>query len=125
MKAPDSGRLFQEDLKDRPEWMLVACILINKTHWRQVQPVLARLMEQTGGDVAKLESLPGLENSIKSLGFSGRRSDHLRKFGAAWVRKTPKTAKDVLKMPGCGPYAAQSWEIFCEGPVPEGKGRLG
>jgi len=32
-------RLFQEDLRSEPYWMLVACILVNRTRWAQAWPV--------------------------------------------------------------------------------------
>ena len=36
----NGDRLFQEDLRTEPFWMLVACVLVNVTRWAQARPVL-------------------------------------------------------------------------------------
>jgi len=33
----------------------------------------------------------------------------------AWLQGRPTCYDDVLKFPGCGKYAADSWAIFVEG----------
>jgi len=120
-QAPDSGRLFQEDLKSEPFWMLVACILINRTHWRQVQPVLAKLLARCEGP-KDLLSIPIMDliNLIRPLGFYNRRASTLRRFAADWIKKPPRSSEDVAGMTGCGMYAIQSYEIFVENEVPMG-----
>jgi hypothetical protein len=34
---------------------------------------------------------------------------------AAWSRAEPRSRDDVLSLPGCGAYAADSWEMFVLG----------
>lgn len=120
-QTPDSGRLFQEDLKFEPFWMLVACILINRTHWRQVRPVLEKLRARCYGAM-DLISLPVEETIeiLRPLGFYNRRTSSLRLFARSFIDNPPQTWYDVLRMPACGEYAAQSFQIFVEGRRPKG-----
>lgn len=120
-QAPDSGRLFQEDLKSDPFWMLVACILINRTHWRQVKPVLERLRERCPQPqrflVCPVEEMIEI---VRPLGFYNRRTSLLRRFALSWGDQPPQTWQEVMRMPGCGEYAAQSWQIFVQNEFPIG-----
>jgi endonuclease III len=119
MQAPDSGQLFQEHLCVDPFWMLVACILINRTHWRQVQPVLANLMAECEGPRDLLRVDPDqLARWLRPLGFQNRRAGLLRRFALAWQDCEPQDWVEVMKMPGCGIYAAQSYQIFVQNQRP-------
>lgn len=111
--------------------MLVACILINRTHWRQVEPVLQRLRARCNG-ARGLERLnhDELIEIIRPLGFHNRRSNMLKRFAMAWMdsytKTWPKSATDVATLPGCGEYAVQSYQIFVlrerpSGPVSDHK----
>jgi methyl-CpG-binding domain protein 4 len=120
-QAPDSGRLFQEDLKSEPFWMLVACILINRTHWRQVKPVLAQLRARCEGPEDMLAvPLVELIEIIRPLGFYNRRASTLRLFCADWLKQPPRHASDVARMSGCGEYALHSYMIFVQNEIPVG-----
>lgn len=117
--APDSGRLFQEDLRSDPFWMLVACILINRTHWRQVRPVLERLRERCQDAKGLLRApLEEILEIVRPLGLYNRRTSLLRRFALDWLDRKPKTSADVAKCSGCGPYAVQSYMIFVEDRYP-------
>lgn len=95
--------------------MLVACILINRTHWRQVEPVLQKLRARCVDAKGILRvNIGEITEIIKPLGLYNRRTSTLRRFALDWVDHPPKTSEDVLKMTGCGPYAAQSFMIFVE-----------
>lgn len=119
-QAPDSGRLFQEDLRDEPFWMLTTCILINRTHWRQVRPMLEKLRARGDGpsDMLKVP-IEELIEIIRPLGFYNRRASTLRRFWSDWVRNPPFTSEMVARMYGCGDYAVQSYMIFVEGKAPQ------
>ncbi len=113
---PPEGRLFQERLHHSPFWMLVACQLVNLTTWRQAEPafrwVLARHL--TPGNLAAAE--PGaLHDALRPLGLWRRRAIILPRFARAWLQEEPRRYDDVMGMPGCGKYAADSWAIFVEG----------
>ena len=113
--VPPEGRLFQERLKHNPFWMLVACQLVNLTSWKQAEPafqwLLARyLIPETlaAADPADLHDV------LRPLGLWRRRSIMLIRFAHAWSRRRPRSYDDVLDMPGCGKYSADSWAIFVE-----------
>lgn len=112
----DEIRTFQEDLAKDPFWLLVACILVNRTNWKQAKPVLDELRATFHGP-AQLSHTgsEGLIGFMKPLGLWRSRSTSIIKLAQRFQQKPPETAEDVLKLPGCGKYAADSWAIFVEG----------
>lgn len=114
-KAPPKGRLFQEDLIGEPFWMLVACSLVNLTHWRQAEPVHAEIRRRWPTPKSLAHAEPGqLEEILRPLGLFRRRAASLRAMASAWMVDPPRTRRDVERLPGCGRYAADSWSIFVE-----------
>lgn len=114
--APPRGRLFQEDLRTDPFWLLVACSLVNLTTWEAAEPVYRQLRETyvdaTGLAAAREEDL---HDTLRPLGLWRRRSKSLVRLANAWLQGPPTRAKDVLSLPGCGRYASDSWAIFVDG----------
>lgn len=121
--------LFQERWRRRPFWMLVACILVNRTRWEQARSVHGRLVAECADAVglAKLP-VPYLEEMLRPLGLSQKRAENLAAFayharflgrvrdrGHFTIAFDHVTRRDVLGLPGCGKYAADSWSIFVEG----------
>lgn len=113
---PKEGRLFQERLKYNPFWMLVACQLVNLTTWVQAEPafrsILSRYLVPEGLAAAEPEALFDV---LRPLGLWKRRAEMLPRFARAWLQNQPKRYNDVLKLPGCGKYASDSWAIFIDG----------
>jgi endonuclease III len=117
--------LFQEELRDDPFWMLVACQLVNLTHWRQAEPVFRELRDTCDGRSWNLMRIPydDLVEVLRPLGLQNRRAALLRKFAERWQELMDRydgyaqdlRRHDIMKLPGCGRYAADSWEIFVEG----------
>lgn len=119
--------LFQEELKDRdPFWMLVACALVNLTHWRQAKPVFEELFVTCDGKSWNLMRIPDedLVEILRPLGLQTRRARNLKAMCEDWqdllasrIDEHDKEVyrKDILKLSGCGQYAADSWAIFMEG----------
>lgn len=106
--------MFQEWIGDR-FWMLVACQLVNLTTWRQARPAFDHLTHVYEGANDLRFAGPGeLMTPLRPLGMWRRRAVMLPRFAEAWTRGRPSTAEDVMKMPGCGRYAADSWAIFVE-----------
>ncbi len=109
-------RLFQESLRRRPFWMLAACVLVNRTTWRQARPVHLELMRRhTIRTLAAADPERDVRPLLVPLGLHGARSRSLVAMAASWTRRRPKTADDVARLPGCGQYAADSWAIFIDG----------
>jgi len=109
-------RLFQEDLRSEPFWMLVACVLANVTRWTQAQPVLLGIRARwpTAAEFAAAD-VSEVEQVVRCLGLGRQRSGKLVNLAASWSHGQPQSRDDVLALPGCGPYAADSWEIFVLG----------
>jgi len=119
-RAPEAGRLFQEDLLDEPFWMLVACSLVNLTTWTAARPSLDWLRARYVVPRVLAAADPAdLHDAMRPLGLWRRRSISLVRLAQAWVLRPPHTAQEVLKLPGCGRYAADSWAIFIEGLAPD------
>jgi adenine-specific DNA glycosylase len=99
-----------------PFWMLVACILVNRTQWATAKPVfdLVRFKWPSPEHLAEAD-LRSLKPAVKGLGLYTRRSRDLRGMARRWLDGIPRTAEDVMELPGCGKYAADSWAIFVEG----------
>lgn len=113
---PADGRLFQEVLRAQPFWMLVACSLVNLTTWQQARPALEELVRRHAGPERLAELDPEeLHDVLRPLGLWRRRAVSLVRLAKAWLREPPTRAINVLSMPGCGRYAADSWAIFVEG----------
>lgn len=96
--------------------MLVACSLVNLTTWEQAEPAF-RWLRNIYADPEHL-SLAGpgeLHLVLRPLGLWRRRALILPHLASAWLRDPPSSCNDVLRLPGCGKYAADSWAIFVEG----------
>ena len=116
INAPPRGRLFQETLRRRPVWMLLACQLVNLTTWeKQARPVHAELMRRHTIRSLAAESPEALHDLLRPLGLWRRRAIIVPRMADAWLRRRPGSYDDVLAFPGCGRYAADSWAIFMEG----------
>lgn len=106
--------LIQEELRDDPWKLLVACVMLNLTSIKQVRPIIWDFFDRyptpekcAAGSVEEIAAM------IKSLGLYNRRAKTIVKlsqsFGEKWNR--------VTDLPGVGKYAADSWRIFVEGKI--------
>ncbi|KFH18458.1 hypothetical protein IB60_17295 [Brucella abortus LMN1] len=96
--------------------MLVACQLVNLTTWEQARPAFRVILSRhlTPGGLAGADPAT-LEEPLRPLGLWRRRAVTLPRFGSAWLQAAPRCYDDVMGMPGCGKYAADSWAIFVAG----------
>lgn len=104
--------LIQEELRDEPWRLLVACIMLNLTNIVQVRPIIALFFEKypdctsvTPDDEAAIAEL------IRPLGLYNRRAKSIVKMSLAYQRGWSV----ITDLPGVGKYAADSYRIFCEG----------
>lgn len=116
MSAPPRGRLFQEELREQPFWMLAACLTVNRTSWEVAEGVLSRVRSLWPvPSCLAMANLQTLGRVLRPLGLWRARARNLRDMARVYARSPPATREDVLRLPGCGPYAADSWAIFVEG----------
>jgi len=112
---PPRGKLFQEDLLDAPFWMLACCQLVNLTNWEVAEGVYLLLRDRYRDELGVASAAEeNLEPILRRLGLSNRRAKSLVGMARAWAARPPVTASDVLGLPGCGRYAADTWAIFIE-----------
>lgn len=104
--------LIQEELRDQPWRLLVACIMLNLTSIKQVRPVISQFFERfpTADDCASA-SQAEIAELIKPLGLYNRRAATMIKLSKAFSLER----KSVRDLPGVGDYAADSWRIFVDG----------
>lgn len=116
LKTPDEISpygLIQERLRKNPWQMLVATILLNQTHIRQVTPVFDEFVRRWPNPtifmlVAKHDQIVEL---IKPCGFQNRRAATLMKMTHAF----DTGFENVANLPGVGKYSADSYNIFVGG----------
>jgi len=99
-------RLLQNRYKD-PWKQAVVCILLNRTHRRQVRPLLPELFRRYPSPLAMARSGPELEELIRPLGLWRQRADGLRRFCRDWRAHRP-----LEQCHGIGRYALESHAIF-------------
>lgn len=112
IKKPD---LFQVELAKHPFWMLVACMMARHTPWERAKEQFTELWMQCGTPMRVHEREEAwLSELLRPLGLQNIRAHQLKAMAQAFVEKPPRTRHDVLQLPGCGQYAADSWAIFIE-----------
>lgn len=123
--------LMQERLRRRPWSLLVGCLLYNKVRGRHAWPYLAALLRKWPAPEAVVFHndddpkglLADLEDLLRPLGLQRRRAKLVVALALAFRGLDTETC-DVLELPGCGRYAAESFEIFHRGrlvPRPQDK----
>ena len=100
----------QEIYQDDPWKMLIICMMLNQTCYKQVDrvriqffsrfPTLMDLLNATDEEIIDI---------IRPLGFYNRRAKQWKKFSKEWILWD---GSDVSKLPGVGKYASDSWKIF-------------
>ncbi|KAI0687340.1 DNA glycosylase [Earliella scabrosa] len=137
--------LIQEHVANSPWRLLIAVTLLNKTAGTQSIPVFFEIMDlwPTAGDLAQAP-MSRLFELLKDLGFGEKRSQRLIDIsqtylsdppvfgrcrpsrgyttglfltdeGSIQVKKVPYPPTPISHIPGCGPYALDSYRIFCTG----------
>lgn len=133
-----------ECVADDPWKLLVAVTLLNKTSGRCAVPIFWTLIDRwpTPQSLAKgqplLSSIPSVVNDIILLADPSELKDHIRSLGLQSIRakrlmalssayvclypchgheKVPYPDPTLIShLPGSGPYALDSYRIYCGGP---------
>lgn len=111
--------LFQETWRRQPFWMLVGCVLVNRTRWTQAEPVHRRLRKlwPTPEKLANA-GWRSVMVEVHGLGLGERRAKNLVLLAGVWevlrrIRVKPSSSM-IKNFPGCGKYAADSWSMFID-----------
>lgn len=106
---------FQLRLKDEPYWMLVASIFANKTNWTFAEMQFWAFKERyETPEAVAAEKTEIIESFFYNIGMHRIRAIRVKRFSEAWVKKPPKTRRDVQVMPGMGKYAGDAYAIFVQ-----------
>lgn len=95
------------------EWrVVVACVCLNLASARVARGIVMRILERWPTPGALCDApVMDLEAVLKPLGLSKRRAGYLHA-----ISRVQTTTLDSL--PGVGPYALESIEVFCRGKLP-------
>lgn len=124
--------LLQEQQLGKPyeAWrILVVCALLNRTHGRQVRPIVDSIFERWGNPVSMTlgwqRNDPELVAVLRPLGLYNRRIRHLGMLSQAYAERMidcdnedvrrMASARWAIGLPGVGQYALDSLEIFVYG----------
>lgn len=108
--------LIQEDLRDDPWKLLIACIMLNQTSIFQVRGVIWKFFERfprpSSIDDSSRESM---EELIRPLGLYKRRTTSIIKMSKQF--SYDDKALKIDELPGVGKYAFDSYSIFVLGNI--------
>lgn len=115
-KLPISPYKFKQELYREDPWkMLIICMMLNQTSYKQVDKVRNVFFDKFPTPLSLLNAKDeDIINIIKPLGFYNRRCKTWKKFSKKWISKD---FDDISKLPGVGKYALDSWKIFQEGNI--------
>ena len=106
--------LIQEHLWQDPWKIFVACIFCNLTKRVDAEPYMWKFFDRyPTPEHASGANCADIENMIKPLGLSKRRSVSLVRMSNDYLSKRWKDKPDVLY--GIGKYASDAYHIFCLG----------
>jgi endonuclease III len=106
-------RYRQEIYKYDPWKMLMICMMLNQTCYKQVDKVRDEFFKKfpTPEDLL-CASDQEIIDIIRPLGFYNRRAKMWKKFSHEWLNWD---GSNVESLPGVGKYASDSWKIFQQG----------
>lgn len=109
-------RLIQEDLRDQPWRLLVACMMLNQTTAVQVKQVMPKFFERYGGPrIAAAGNTEFMASLLKPLGLYNRRAKAIQRMSEDFMREGWSDVQDFY---GIGKYASDSYRIFVLGELP-------
>lgn len=122
----DGRGLMQERLRHRPWALLVGCVLYNMVHGERAWLILSTLLTrwpEPADLVAEHRRQPfgveeELERMLTPLGLQRVRARRVVDLTYAWHASSVDVVSGrvrVESLPGCGRYAAESFELFVKG----------
>jgi endonuclease III-like uncharacterized protein len=110
----------QEQLRDNPWQMMIVCMMLNQTNYKQVEKVRYNFFDRfPTPEELLLATDEEIIEIIRPLGFYNRRATQWKEFSREWI-KLVEAYKDPVIIPvdklgdlrGVGKYALDSWKIF-------------
>ena len=114
--------MLQERYRTDPWKLLVCCVMLNQTTRKQVDRVLAKGLFDKYPDAESMADADfgELVERLRPLGLQTRRTSVLQRMSKRYRRLLVEelglpAEEQVKKLPGVGPYALDSYRIFCLG----------
>lgn len=106
------GMVQERVAKDElyPWRIIVTCSLMNRTHARQVRPIMKVLFDMWPNAWCMARASPNLEDLIRGLGFVNRRSTALRAMSSDYANGTSPAA-----CRGVGEFGQDALKVFVDG----------
>jgi methyl-CpG-binding domain protein 4 len=105
--------IIQNQYRDNPWKMCIACILLNQTTNVQVRPILKNLFEKFPIPQKMIDAKDQeIIDIIRSAGLYNRRTATIKRFSKEYIRQSHN---HISELHGIGRYASDSYEIFING----------
>lgn len=106
--------LIQEELRDKPWQLLVACITLNLASAKQARNIWPALFEKCPTPESASDAIEELERLFQPLGMNRKRALAVMKMSREYIVFKPHEdlSFDVKHLFGIGKYGADSWDIF-------------
>jgi methyl-CpG-binding domain protein 4 len=116
--------LLQEQLRNEPWKLLVACLMLNRTHNRQVKRVIDEFFKRYPQSqyflYHRMRDEEPIKELIKPLGFKNRRYEALWKMTRDFSIFRPDLRPSAIHgLSSVGKYAQDSFKIFVTGELVE------
>ena len=116
MKQISPSNLLQEQYREEPWKMMVLCIMLNQTHYKQVYKVKDEFFRRWPTPEKAMYAAPEqMKEVLWSLGFYNRRTNAIQKFSRQYQAGAWTTVDELY---GVGKYGKHSWMIFLENKIP-------
>lgn len=104
------GKMIQEIFRHDPWKLLVGCMMLNQTTGVQVHEVIYDFFAKYPDPTSVMNADPlEMQRMIMSLGLYKRRTDHIIRMSADYVRKQWRRPEELT---GIGKYGQDSYDIF-------------
>ncbi len=105
--------LLQEQLRDEPWKLLIACVMLNQTSAKQVKTIIWDFFKRWSTPLEVCRAAPfEIEEAIRTLGLYRRRTVAIQRISREFC-DTP--TPDVENLYGVGKYALDSYVMFVDG----------
>jgi methyl-CpG-binding domain protein 4 len=114
LSIPTSPYVYRQEMYREDPWkMLIVCMMLNQTSYKQVDRVRHEFFSRFDSPERLIKASDDeIIDIIRPLGFYNRRAKQWKKFSLAWMEWDGVNINDL---PGVGKYASDSWKIFQEG----------
>jgi adenine-specific DNA glycosylase len=113
-------------LRDDPSgWrLLVCCMMLNASNREAVDQAWPQFFRDfpDAHSVARFGDVERMAEVLRVTGCQNQKARRIVELSEVWTngmrRYSSLSAPEIRRLPGCGPYASESWEVFKVGRAP-------